>query len=297
MHTLYAVETLDFQVRLHDYVALFGDTFAKARVGATTDTLLSSGVDYSYGGDIGLAVKLLRIAGLQLSVRGQLGFYAGQSAGILAFYQDLNAIARETTRDIVNQVRARGAAVSDQEIENAIRNLNSEFRQATHDLVTSFSGFTYGFSLNGAFAVNRYLGVQSSVGFSHDSGTYKPKRYSTQTQRAVTTHDDVETWRPSFGVALDFDANPAKVPLAIMLEYVATPTSVHAKNNTTQVSQRTNKVEHVLALGLFYSGRSDLQLGAVGYAVFSQAPPPNVNATQTDKPLNLAAQLVFRYYW
>jgi len=297
MRTLYAAETLDFQVRLHDYVALFGDGYTKARVGANTDTLLSTGADYAYGGDLGLAVKLLRIAGLQLTVRGQLGFYAGQSAGILAFYQDLNTIARETTQDIVNQVRAQGASISEQQINTSIRRLNSQFREATADLVTPFSGFTFGFSLNAAFAVNRYLGMQGSVGFSHDSGTYKPKRYDTQTRSTIETRNDVETWRPSFGLALDVDANPAKVPVAVMLEYVATPTSVRAKSNTAQESQRANTLEHLLALGLFYSGRSDLQLGINGYAIFSQAPAPNVNATQTDQPLNLAVQLVFRYYW
>ena len=38
----------------------------------------------TYGGDLGLLVKLFRAGSFQLSVRGQAGYYTGQSAGILA---------------------------------------------------------------------------------------------------------------------------------------------------------------------------------------------------------------------
>src|ERR1700753_1581704 len=48
LKTINVAETLDFSIRLHDYVALFGDAYGRARVGANTSTLLGTGGDYTY---------------------------------------------------------------------------------------------------------------------------------------------------------------------------------------------------------------------------------------------------------
>lgn len=285
LRTVNVAETLDFAVRLHDYFAIYGDGYGKARVGANIATLLGTGADYTYGGDLGLMVKLFRAGSFQLAVRGQAGFYAGQSAGILALFQDLNVIAQDALQKV-----QRNPVL---DLNQAIDQLNTAFRTATSDLLTPFSGFTYGFALNAAQAIGRYVGLQASLGFYVDSATYRPTRYDTSSGGPVTREQTIRTTRPSLGLAIDVDASPAGLPFAMLLEYRATPINVNSDDSEFD----TTSFEHLVALGLFYSGRRDLQLGFTGYTLFGQPPALGANATPSGKPLDLALQLVFRYFW
>ncbi|MEY4577150.1 MAG: hypothetical protein RL701_1853 [Pseudomonadota bacterium] len=299
LRTLNVAETLDFSIRLHDHVALFGEGYGRARVGANTATLLGTGADYTYGGDLGLLVKLFRIEGFQLSVSGQLGYYAGQSAGILAMFQDLSTIANKTIQDVATTIQTTDPnsdlnQVVTQAANRAIEQLNAAFRVATADLLTPFDGVRYGFAINAAQALGRYFGLQASLGYYADSASYRPTHYDALVGGPVSVEHTVTTTRPSFCMAADFDASPTGVPLALMMEYRVSPVDM----STTDTSGRNvSTVEQLLALGLFYSGRTDLQLGLTGYTVFGQPPALGVNAIPSGKPLDLALQLVFRYYW
>ena len=286
LRTINVAETLDFAVRLHDHFAIYGDGYGKARVGANIATLLGTGADYTYGGDLGLLVKLFRAGSFQLSVRGQAGYYAGQSAGILALFQDLSLIAQ----DAVLKVQRNPVL----DLNQAIEQLNSAFRTATSDLLTPFNGFTYGFALNAAQAIGRYFGLQASLGYYVDNATYRPTRFDTTTGGPVTREQTIKTTRPSLGLAIDVDASPAGLPFAMLLEYRATPINVNSQEDT---HYDLTSFEHLVALGVFYSGRRDLQLGFTGYTLFGQTPAIGANATPSGKPLDLALQLVFRYFW
>jgi hypothetical protein len=286
LRTINVAETLDFAIRLHDHFAIYGDGYGKARVGANTATLLGTGADYTYGGDLGLLVKLFRAGSFQLSVRGQAGYYDGQSAGILALFQDLSMIAQ----DAVLKVQRNPVL----DLNQAIDQLNNAFRTATSDLLTPFSGFSYGFALNAAQAVGRYFGLQASLGYYVDNATYRPTRYDTATGGPVTREQTIKTTRPSLGLAIDVDASPAGLPFAMLLEYRATPINV---NSQEDANYDLTSFEHLVALGLFYSGRRDLQLGFTGYTLFGQPPAIGANAIPSGKPLDLALQLVFRYFW
>jgi hypothetical protein len=287
LQTINVAETLDFAVRLHDHIAIFGDGYGKARIGANINTLLGTGADYTYGGRLGVLVKLFSYASFQASVSGQAGYYTGQSAGIMSLFQDLNIIAREA----VEQVQANPVV----DIDSAVERLNTAFRTATADLLTPFEGLTYGVSLNITQAIGRYVGLQGSFGYYAESATYRPTRYDVASGGPVMQEHTVSTQRPSFGIAVDFDAQPAGVPLALLVEYRATPTSVTDTQDVKQLD--VSSLEHLVALGLFYSGRTDLQLGVTTYTVYDQLPTLNANAMHSGKSLDLALQLVFRYYW
>jgi hypothetical protein len=181
------------------------------------------------------------------------------------------------------------------DLDDAVERLNTAFRTATADLLTPFEGLTYGVSLNVAQAVGRYFGLQASVGYYAESATYRPTRYDTASGGPVMQEHTVSTQRPSFGIAADFDAQPAGLPFAVLLEYRATPTSVTDTQDVSQLD--VSSFEHLVALGLFYSGRTDLQLGVTTYSVYGQLPTLNADAKHSGKPLDLALQLVFRYYW
>ena len=287
LETINVAETLDFAVRLHDHFAIFGDGYGKARVGANINTLLGTGADYTYGGRLGVLVKLFTLASFQASVSGQAGYYAGQSAGIMALFQDLNIIAREA----VEQVQADPVI----DVDDAVERLNTAFRTATADLLTPFEGVTYGVSLNLTQAIGRYVGLQASIGYYAEAATYRPTRYDVASGGPVMQEHTVSTQRASFGIAADFDAAPAGFPLALLVEYRATPTSVTDTQDLTRLD--VSSLEHLVALGLFYSGRTDLQLGVTTYSVYGQLPTLSANAMHSGKPLDLALQLVFRYYW
>jgi hypothetical protein len=287
LRTVNVAETLDFAVRLHDHLAIFGDGYGRARVGANINTLLGTGADYTYGGDLGLAVKLFTLKSFQISLRGQVGYYAGQSAGILALFQDLSAIAQGALQELQrNPV---------QNVDDAVKRLNNAFRTATSDLLTPFSGFAWGGSLNIAQALGRYVGLQGSVGFYLDTATYRPTHFDLASNGPLTLEHDVQTTRPTLGLALDVDLEPAGLPLALMVEYRGTALAIDDSLNIANVD--SNTIEHLLAVGAYYSGRTDLQLGINAYTLFGQAPTLGANAVPSGKPLDLAAQLMFRYFW
>jgi hypothetical protein len=285
LRTVNVAETLDFAVKLHDHFAIYGDGYGKARVGANIDTLLGTGADYTYGGDLGLLVKLFHTSSFQISISGQAGYYAGQSAGILALFQDLSIIAQDSLQKFQKNP----------DLNQAINQLNAAFRTATADLLTPFDGFSYGFALNAAQAIGPYLGLQASVGFYADSATYRPTHYDTVSGGPVAVEHNIKTTRPSLALAMDMDASPAGLPFAMLVEYRATP--INVSDSQQLPNYDLTSFEHLVALGVFYSGRRDLQLGFTGYTLFGQPPALGANATPSGKPLDLALQLVFRYFW
>jgi hypothetical protein len=106
----------------------------------------------------------------------------------------------------------------------------------------------------------------------------------------------VLTTQPTFGAALDIDADPIGLPVALMLEYRGRAVNVSDKGQK-EASFDVSSLEHLVAVGVYYSGRTDLQLGLTGYTLFGQVPSYGANAIPSGKPLDLAAQLVFRYFW
>ena len=95
LQTLNVAETLDFELRLHELFAVFGSAYGRARVGVNAPTLLGNGGDYRYGGNVGALLRVLRIGSFQLALRGQVGYYAGQQAGILGLFRDLGNIVND----------------------------------------------------------------------------------------------------------------------------------------------------------------------------------------------------------
>jgi hypothetical protein len=305
LQTVNVTEDVEFALRLHDYVALFGDGYGRGRVGANTATLLGtdtgSGADYTYGGDLGALVKVIRIAGIQLAVRGQFGYYAGQKAGISALFQDLGAIATDTVKRLLS---AQGVDINNPNLANinanldlntAIAQLNTSFAAATADLITPFHGVAYGASVNLAIALGKYIGAQGSLGYSSDTATFRPTNFDAGLGTSVIHERTERTSRPNLAVAIDLDAGPVGLPIDILVEYRATPITVTSEGES--LSHSESSFESLLALGVYYSGRADLQLGVTGYTLLGQAPALSSNGAASGKPQDFGAQLVFRYFW
>jgi hypothetical protein len=287
LRTVNVAETIDFALRLHDYVAIYGDAYGRARLGANINTLLGTGADYTYGGDLGAILKFFSVGGFQIGARAQIGYYTGQSAGILALFQDLSAIAS----DAISRVQQNPTL----DINRALAQLNASFRNATADLVTPFDGVAYGAWINAALGLGPFVGIQGSGGFAVDTATYQPTRFDPQLGQPQTRRTEMHTVRPLFGLALDVDVSPIGIPLAAMLEYRISP--VHVTRTDGAIRSDESSLEQLVALGVYYSGRSDLQLGLTVYTLFGQPPALGANAQPSGEPQDLGAQFVFRYFW
>ena len=141
----------------------------------------------------------------------------------------------------------------------------------------------------------KFVGLQGSFGFYLDTASYRPTHFDIATNGPLTVEHDVRTTRPTLGLALDVDLEPAGLPLALMIEYRGTAVAVDDSLNATNVNSKT--IENLVALSAYYSGRTDLQLGITTYTLSGQAPTLGATAVASGKPLDLAAQLMFRYFW
>jgi hypothetical protein len=128
-----------------------------------------------------------------------------------------------------------------------------------------------------------------------DKATYQPTMFDPQLGGPRTTRNTIQTVRPSAALAVDLDLEPARIPIDIMLEYRIAPVRVTRSNPSA--SKAESSAEQLLAVGLYYSGRSDLQLGIAAYTLFGQPPALGANAQPSGEPRDLGAQFVFRYFW
>jgi hypothetical protein len=288
LQTINVTETADFSVRLHDYIAIFGDGYARGRVGVNLPTLLGTGADYTFGGDLGALLKIIRIASIQLALRGQVGYYQGQKAGIQGLFRDLNGIAIDAVTRLVNNPNGL-------DLSTAKAQLNTSFSTATAALLTPFHGITYEVSVNIAIGLGRLMGLQGSLGYASATTTEETKIFDPILDRSVERERIAHFTRPSLAAALDLDAGALGLPIGVLTEYRATPVTENVEEDEETISE--SSFESRVALGIYYSGRANLQLGLTGYTLLGQAPELGFSGEPSGKPLDLGAQLVFRYFW
>jgi hypothetical protein len=285
LQTLNVIEAVDFGVRLHDRVALFGTAYGRARVGVNTPTLLGNGGDYRYGADLGALGKLLRVDDFQLSLRAQGGYYAGQQAGILGLFRDLSAIVSDAFARVQQNPTA--------DIQGTLDLVNTAFRSATKDLLTPFHGFRYGAALVMAQGLGKFVGGQIALGAEGDSTSYFPSLYDVTLSAIVTNEQRTTSIAGRGAIAIDADAAPAGFPFDFMLEYAISLD--HTTNTSAAPSSSQSSVEHLLAFGMYYSGRPDLQLGGTVYTALGQIPQVGSDGRLSGKPQDGGVKLVLRY--
>jgi hypothetical protein len=78
-----------------------------------------------------------------------------------------------------------------------------------------------------------------------------------------------------------------------MLEYAIS--IVHTTDSSASGSSSQSSAEHLLALGVYYTGRPDLQIGGTVYTALGQIPQLGSDGRLSGKPEDGGAQLVFRY--
>lgn len=288
LETVNAAETIDVAIQLHDYIALVGSGYGLARIGANVPTLLGTGADYTYGGDVGLLLKLFRVAGFQLALRGEAGFFAGQQAGIIELFQDIGAIVQTNINDLFQTTDIRQI-----DLPQRLADIENSIRVATTAVLTPFRGFEYGASLNAAQALGSAFGLQLSFGVYGKAETYDIPVFNVRNATVTADPRDVSKYAPRLGVAFDVNLDHVLMPLDLMAEYTLTWLTVRS-DLPDGVTQRVWK-EHVIALGGYFSGALNLQLGVIAYILYGKDPVIGAMAEPSGQPLDVGAQFVFRY--
>jgi hypothetical protein len=94
------------------------------------------------------------------------------------------------------------------------------------------------------------------------------------------------------GAAFDADFDTVNVPIAALAEYQMT----REASASDLVGATTLDVLHTIALGLFYSGRPNLQAGVV-FAWQLGVQPIGTPVGTSGRPDSKLAELMFRYVW
>lgn len=284
--TVIATEGFDATVRVHRTLAVTLDIYGKARVGTNTATLLGTGADFEVGGNGGLLLSILRTQKFQLSVRGQGGYYRGQQAGIARFYQDVRAIAQQTVVRVI---------AGDANYDSERAKIDASLSQAARGLLTSANGLRAAGMLTAALTLSRSVGLQAVAGFSFESSSYASKQFQVTSNGSTRLRETATLRQGIVGLALDVSGAPIAIPLDLLLEYAVIPLTLSRQAMLGPAVQAT--VEQRVAAGLYYAGRSDLQLGFSGYALLEQVPELGAEARASGKPRDMGGLFSFRYIW
>lgn len=285
LETVSATQGIDAAVRVHRLIAVTFDLYGRARVGANTSTLLGTGADFTLGGDAGFVLRLLRTDRLQLSVRASAGYYGGQQAGVSSFYQSVRGIAeQEVTRVLAGNTNV--------DVER--RHIAAALWQAARGLTSDVRGVRGSGSFTAAWAITSYLGLQAMVGFCLDHATLTTDQFLLSSSSNARAERTARRSQTTVGVALDVGGASGGIPLDLVWEYELLPLSV-INHGVGQANQAA--VQQRLALGLYYSGRTDLQLGASAHTLFSQAREIGEGNQLSGRAFDAGGVFVFRYFW
>lgn len=260
IETTTLAETLDFGLKVTDWLGLFVTGGVRTLIGSNLRALVYDGATYDLGGQGGLLARLVHSerSGTQLSLRAMAGYTSGRVATLLPVFEQ--AIP--------------GGDPFKGELSDAVR--------------TPFTTFNYGAGFAFAQSFGRLFGLQAYAGLGGGSLSADP--YDRATGRRVTSTAKSVTY--ALGVAPSFDFNAFHVPIAVVPEYVLS----RAASSAQIRGGGDFDTLHNLSLGVYYSGRKTLQVGLIGSA---QRGARGLESAQgrSDTLRNSATELVLRYVW
>ncbi len=287
LSTAAASEAIDASVRVHRLLAIWFSGYGTARVGTNSKTILGTGGDFELGGDLGVLLRLVRTRNFQLSARAAGGYYGGKQAGIDRFYQSVRELADKVVRDSLT-----GSASFDEQSEM----FRAALFRAASEIVTSTSGFRTSMMLTAAQAVGPYVGLQGAVGVSFDRGSDVTSDYDVDEDETVRLSAVDRLIETTVGLAIDVGGGDGRGwPLDLVLEYLLLPMRIERDAGVDSYLQKV--IAHRVAVDLFYSGRTDLQLGASFYTLLAQARQVGVDGELSGRPHQNGGAFIFRYIW
>lgn len=273
-------ERVDLQVRLLPWLAIWGAGEASLATGLDQDSLFYGNSAFLGGGRGGGAIRLYRSRerGTQVTVRGYFGGAAGNELALPGFVQ---AIGVRATREV-----ATGT------VDDAEKRVVSAVNDLSNAAVADTSQVQFGGSAHFAQTLVRMVGLQTSFALARRNA--KDERFEPSAQERLVTHTGDTSMR--FAVAVSVDGYHLRVPVALLFEYAVEKTFRVVADEHVYVPSA-----HLAGFGVFYSGRTDLQLGV---SLFGRRNLKALEATALDGtkavtgvPTEAFAQFVLRYVW
>ncbi|WP_338866194.1 hypothetical protein [Myxococcus stipitatus] len=262
-------QTLDLSVKLTDWLGVMGFGRATLITGTTPSGLLSSGATLDLMGQIGGIVRLLHSenSGTQLSVRANVGYDRGRQVTLLPFVNAILQTPAITVEEIIGGRISQLLFVPNREV-----------------------------TLNGGIYVAQSLGPMFSLQGSASAEYAWQNRRPFDLELGGRFDQKTHAFRVFLAAAVAVDFYPeTHVPLAVMGEFAfRTGHETRARLNDRTLSDST------IGLGIYYSGRSNLQVGIGGTVTLNGDPyiAQDSDGTKTTGNPTLAfGQLILRYIW
>ncbi len=262
-----AAEGLDLSLAITDMIQVFGTVGGYAALGTNTTSMLLRGASYLYGGGGGVQVRLLEMSNTVLSVRAAGAYSEGKVVNLRSLSLNLIEAPVATLADVVTG-DAGDLLTTPLTTMSAVGGLN-----LAH-------GFTPMFSAQATLRVR-----------------WERQRYEIfSSERGERFDSDIKETQPQAAVAVGVDFDSLGVPVAALAEYQLA--RVLGENELIQREERD--WEHAAAVGLFYSGRTDLQLGVTGIGRFGLERLELEDEGEllvSDAPQEWGGSFVLRTFW
>jgi len=268
-------QAIDLGVKITDYVGLYGTASGSVTSGIDAGSAFEVGADLEGAFELGAVLRLARFEpiGTEISLRFSGGMQLANGFDVAQF---IEAVEEATTQSVAAVRRSDALAL----------------------LSTPSTSRRLGGGLFVAQTLLPQLGLQASLALRQTKTTARPFDF-VKRARVDETKDSLDL---EAAVALSFDASSLRVPLALMPEYRLVRTKVESRDDAGEKSELTY-VSHYVGIGLYYSGRENLVLGAG--AVFGLNLEGDRLAWTTAEgtprrsgaPSERQGQFVLRYVW
>ncbi|MET0595783.1 MAG: hypothetical protein ABW133_24000 [Polyangiaceae bacterium] len=254
-------EGLDAGVKITDWLGLFGTGGFRSLIGTNLGSQVFQGSNYDFGGYGGAIVRLLDVksTGTRLALRASVGYTRGQFVTLYPLF------------------------------DHPIMSIQDVFQSnAGSVLATPFSTFEYSGGLAFAQSVSRLFGVQAFAGLGGSS--VRLERFNSALN--VRESSSITDLTFTIGAAPSIDFNAFNVPVAVMPEYVI----MRAASSDQVRGAGDFDTRHQIAVGVYYSGRTNLQLGLSWMTVLGIRPLETPQG-KSQAPSQQQGEFVLRYIW
>lgn len=259
---------LDVGVRINDWVGLTGFARGAVLAGNNRRSLVYRTLEYELEGRAGVAVRLLREgSGTQVTARANAGYNKGREVTVLPLLNSIVTSPSLTLGDVIEG------------------NLSEFILVPTSE--TNVNGGVFW-----AQALGALFSLQASGTLEYAWRDRKPYDPTTDAHVSEKGH----ALRVSLAAALAADMGPRGVPLALMAEYL-----FMTGEDNPEEGQSTTLGSHTIALGAYYTGRPNLQLGVGVFTTLHMEPIRGLGELgeerESGNPHLSYAQLILRYIW
>ncbi|MBT6179167.1 MAG: hypothetical protein HOI23_18125 [Deltaproteobacteria bacterium] len=264
-------ELLGFSLKVSKFMSVDAGAVMRIQHGPDAPSLLFRGAAYQIGGVLGATFQVFRDEdlGLQVSTRPWFSYTSSRNYSVFAFVDGASELAPDATPDEVLQTSTKDA-----------------FLEVTSEM----SG---GASLLLAYTWDEAVGVQASldVAWSEQESDPISSEYGSVTK--------TEYVMVAGAGSIEYDFRSQGLPASFAAEYKMT----YGRLADNPFPSTASRVSHRLGMGVYYTGRDDLQLGLAYYTLLGLPRVEAVDAQPSDPPRESSPAVVkmvafnLYYFW